>query len=125
MRAWGKTSHLLQSHLGLSWVEGCLTQEVRSSVYILNQIQIASNLTTFVISRNILEQEGGPNKSLEPSSSSDDEVRPQYTLDLDTCVPPRPVSDTGAKSPLGQRALVHVVTAPIRLILLGLSLVLP
>lgn len=33
-------------------------------------------LTTFVVSRNILEQEGGANESLEPSSSSDDEARP-------------------------------------------------
>lgn len=38
--------------------------------------QTASNLTTFVISRNILEQEGDPDESLEPSSHSEDEVQP-------------------------------------------------
>lgn len=39
-------------------------------------VQPAPNLTTFVISRNIPEQEGDPDESLEPSSHAEDEVQP-------------------------------------------------
>lgn len=39
-------------------------------------VQTEPNLTTFVISRNIPEQEGDPDESLEPSSHAEDEVQP-------------------------------------------------
>lgn len=39
-------------------------------------VQTASNRTILVISRNILEQEGDPDESLEPSSHTGDEVQP-------------------------------------------------
>lgn len=60
-----------------------MTQEVRSSVYTLKQTQTVSNLTTFGISRNILEQEGDPSESLEPSSSCDGAVQPPAAMDED------------------------------------------
>lgn len=48
-------------------------QRCVGSVY----VQTAPNLTTFVISRNILEQEGDPDESLEPESHlTEDVVQP-------------------------------------------------
>lgn len=39
-------------------------------------VQTVPNPSTFVISRNIPEQEGDPDESLEPSSHTEDEVQP-------------------------------------------------
>lgn len=47
-------------------------QRCVASVY----VQTASNPATFVISRNIPEQEGDPDESLEPSCHTEDEVQP-------------------------------------------------